>query len=1106
VVEPVPVIASATTDQGQVIANGEAITDPHVTFAGTAEDNSTVTIFDGNGNVVGAATADSSGDWTYDDTSVTLPTGDNSFSATSVDSTGVTENSTTDFGFTVRPVGGGAPPAEMTVASLTLASSASFLEDIDGAAPGAGGYDQTIVQAGGTVSLGGATLVLSSDDSFAPTLGDVYTIIDNQTAGAVTGAFAGLAQGSLFAFDGALMQISYAGGDGDDVTLTDVASFTAVVSGFTPLTGAPDYTNQTAVTLSGTATSGATITVYDGATDIGTAVANGASGAWTFDTASSSETALSNGAHVFAVSETLAGQTSQLSQALDVTVDTVAPTVISIDTVGASANNESAEQFTVTFSEAVTGVTAGGFSLADTGTASGAIALVTGSGSSYAVTVDDVTGNGTIKLDLNASGTGITDSADNAPSGGFISGQAYTIAQAPPIFSNVATSASYSVQAPATAVAPNLALTDAEDIDLSGATVTIGGGGFASDGDVLAAVTSGTAITASYNAATETLTLSGADTLADYQAVLRSVTFESTASDPTGGGAHLSRTLAWQATGLDGAASTIQSETIAITEVAAPGVVTSNVTLYPGATQKVASGGTASGTTVVSGSNQVVVSGGTAEGGVVSSGGGQYINSGGAASGGTVSGGAQFVEAGGTASGATVDSGAQVDYGATVSTTVNSGGTKTVEPGGTASGATVNSGGAVIVLGIANGGTVDSGGADYVEAGGTASGATISGGGVGFVETGGMASGAVVDDGAEAVYGVSVSATLNSGGYQYLEAGGTASGTIVDSGSVESVNGVASGTAVHSGGGDYLNSGGIAFATHVRGGDEFVEIGALAVGAVVDGGAEVVYGAASGTTLTSAGYQYVEAGATASGTIADATGVQVVLGTALATTDNSGGADYVYGGGGASGTQVSGGDEYVESGGAASGAHVFGGAEVVYGSATSTTLTGGFQYVESGGVASATIVDSGGYEYVAASGEANGATISGGEVELTSGATVGGTAVTFATSGGGVLRLDDSLHFGGLIAGFGQPDLLDLSDIAFGSATHVSFVEAGSNTSGTLSITDGVHTANLTLLGQYVTAQFTSAGDGHGGTEVGDPPLVATTDPGPLTLAAHQNA
>ena len=95
---------------------------------------------------------------------------------------------------------------------------------------------------------------------------------------------------------------------------------------------------------------------------------------------------------------------------------------------------------------------------------------------------------------------------------------------------------------------------------------------------------------------------------------------------------------------------------------------------------------------------------------------------------------------------------------------------------------------------------------------------------------------------------------------------------------------------------------------------------------------------------------------------------------------------------------------------------------------------------------------------------------------------------------------------GSLIAGFGQPEQLDLSDIAFGANTQVSFAEAASNTSGALTVTDGLHTANLTLLGQYVTAQFTSGSDGHGGTMIGDPPLMAMTEPAPMTIVAHQSA
>jgi hypothetical protein len=67
--------------------------------------------------------------------------------------------------------------------------------------------------------------------------------------------------------------------------------------------------------------------------------------------------------------------------------------------------------------------------------------------------------------------------------------------------------------------------------------------------------------------------------------------------------------------------------------------------------------------------------------------------------------------------------------------------------------------------------------------------------------------------------------------------------------------------------------------------------------------------------------------------------------------------------------------------------------------------------------------------------------------------------------------------FGGL-PGLGfPPDLLVFRDIAFRPGTKVGFTEAASNLSGTLSVTDGVQTANITLLGQYTAAQFTAASD-----------------------------
>ena len=85
-----------------------------------------------------------------------------------------------------------------------------------------------------------------------------------------------------------------------------------------------------------------------------------------------------------------------------------------------------------------------------------------------------------------------------------------------------------------------------------------------SHGDVLAATTAGTSITASYNAASGVLTLTGNDTLAHYQQVLDSVTYVSTSDNPTNFGTDTSRTISWVVN--DGTLnnSTIQTTTLSI--------------------------------------------------------------------------------------------------------------------------------------------------------------------------------------------------------------------------------------------------------------------------------------------------------------------------------------------------------------------------------------------------------------------------------------------------------------------------------------------------------------------------------------------------------------
>jgi autotransporter passenger strand-loop-strand repeat protein len=169
-----------------------------------------------------------------------------------------------------------------------------------------------------------------------------------------------------------------------------------------------------------------------------------------------------------------------------------------------------------------------------------------------------------------------------------------------------------------------------------------------------------------------------------------------------------------------------------------------------------------------------------------------------------------------------------------------------------------------------------------------------------------------------------------------------------------------------------------------------------------------------------------------------------------------------------------------------------GGKEVVsHGGITSNTVveSGGREGV--GGVTNGTVVHGGGLEVVASGGVASGTLIDGGTLRIRSGGLIGST--TFAPNAGGLIRFDSSLTFrGGLVAGFGQSDQLDLFDLAFTSSVHATWNQA-TTSRGRLAVTDGIHTAHFTLLGQYVAGNFHVSTDGHGGTLVTEQPVSASS-------------
>jgi hypothetical protein len=364
---------------------------------------------------------------------------------------------------TVGTVDTTAPPSAPSITGLTPATDSGTAGDsrTDDTTPsitgtGATGDVITIYLNGSSSVLGEATVV--SGDSwtydFSSALSPgVYSVTATDTGNGETSA----------------LSTAY------EFTIDPVPS-APTVSGLTSATdsgapGNPSYTNYTTVGAQGTGTNGDTIEVYvDGSnTSAGTTTVSG--GTWSISSLSGT---LSVGSHSLKATETDAyGNVSALSGGYSFTVDTTAPSVSSINLAGSTPNNASSDDFTITFSEAVTGVDATDFSAAATGTiADTGITVTPVSGSVYTVTISGVTGDGTLGLDLNGSGTGIADLAGNAISGGYSNGQTYTIEHTAPSVSsiNLAGSDPNNASSDAFTVTFSEAVTGVDATDFSAAT------------------------------------------------------------------------------------------------------------------------------------------------------------------------------------------------------------------------------------------------------------------------------------------------------------------------------------------------------------------------------------------------------------------------------------------------------------------------------------------------------------------------------------------------------------------------------------------------------------------------------------------------------------
>jgi autotransporter-associated beta strand protein len=113
------------------------------------------------------------------------------------------------------------------IISQDLAISGTYKAEIGGTTA-CTGYDQLKVT--GTVDVTNGTLQTALYGGFVPSVGQAYTVIDNDSNDAVTGTFNGLAEGATFTAQGVTYKITYVGGDGNDVVLTVTAVDAAVAA------------------------------------------------------------------------------------------------------------------------------------------------------------------------------------------------------------------------------------------------------------------------------------------------------------------------------------------------------------------------------------------------------------------------------------------------------------------------------------------------------------------------------------------------------------------------------------------------------------------------------------------------------------------------------------------------------------------------------------------------------------------------------------------------------------------------------------------------------------------------------------------------------------
>ncbi|WP_316504863.1 Ig-like domain-containing protein, partial [Klebsiella oxytoca] len=287
------------------LASGDLTNDATPALSGTAEAGATVTIYDGD-TVLGTVVTGEDGRWTF--TPDTLNEGDHSLSTTVTDKAGNVSERSPAFELTVDTNAPSASAPEVTddVAGHTgPLTSGDLTNDATPALSGTAEAGATVTIYDGDTVLG--TVVAGEDGRWSYTP-DALDEGSHSLSTTVTDKAGNVSERSP-AFEITV-----------DTTVTPVSDLqvTDDVAGHTGPLASGDLTNDATPALSGTAEAGATVTIYDGDTVLGTVVA-GEDGRWTF-----TPDTLNEGDHSLSTTVTdKAGNVSERSPAFELTVDTV---------------------------------------------------------------------------------------------------------------------------------------------------------------------------------------------------------------------------------------------------------------------------------------------------------------------------------------------------------------------------------------------------------------------------------------------------------------------------------------------------------------------------------------------------------------------------------------------------------------------------------------------------------------------------------------------------------------------------------------------------------------------------------------------------------------